>query len=210
MTRSATTPAKIDFKTQDKALYRPPVGSFVRIEVPPMSFVMVDGQGDPNQAPAYRDAVEWLYSVSYALKFAMKAEGRDYVVPPLEGLWWADDPSSFVARRKHAWRWTMMIRTPLDVGVPRFNEAVAKASDKRGTAPQSLRLALYEEGLCLQTLHVGAYDDEDPTLAELHERIMPAQGLTFAGPHHEIYLGDPRKVEPARLKTVLRQPVRAR
>ena len=118
MTRSAAAPAKIDFKTQDKALYRPPVGSFVRIDVPPMSFVMVDGQGDPNQAPAYRDAVEWLYSVSYALKFAMKAEGRDYVVPPLEGLWWADDPSSFVAQRKHAWRWTMMIRTPLDVGVP--------------------------------------------------------------------------------------------
>lgn len=102
---------KIDFRKRDRALYQPPAGRFVPVDVPPLPYVMVDGRGDPNTAPAYAQAVQWLYSVSYALKFALKAEGRDYVVPPLEALWSADDPASFVARRKDEWAWTVMIRT---------------------------------------------------------------------------------------------------
>ena len=201
---------KIDFRKVHKPLYNPPMGDFVVVEVPPMQFVMVDGAGDPNTAPAYRTAVEWLYGVSYAMKFSAKASlGQDYVVPPLEGLWWADDPESFVARDKHLWRWTMMIMVPDFIDRAVFDEAVAKTVKKLGAAPQSLRLALYDEGRALQTLHLGSYDAEGPVLARLHDVVMPTTGVTFNGPHHEIYLNDPRKTDAAKLKTILRQPVKA-
>lgn len=200
---------KIDFRKTLKALYGPPSGKFVPVDVPVMQFVKVDGEGDPNTAAAYKSAVEWLYSVSYGMKFAAKAAlGKDYTVPPLEGLWHADDPASFVARRKDEWKWTMMIMVPDFVGRDLFEAAVAKAGKKLGAPPASLRLEPHDEGRCLQTLHVGSYDDEGPTLATLHGELMPAQGLAFNGPHHEIYLSDPRKVAPEKLRTVLRQPVR--
>lgn len=173
-----------------------------------MQFVKIDGKGDPNTAPAYRQAIEWLYSVSYAMKFAAKAsKGKDYVVPPLEGLWWADDPADFVARRKERWRWTMMIVAPDFVDPMLFDAAVEKSGKKLGAAPESLRFERLKEGTVLQTLHVGSYDDDGPTLARLHDEEMPSRGLTFAGPHHEIYLSDARKTAPAKLRTILRQPV---
>ncbi|MBA0220660.1 hypothetical protein D7U74_03670 [Stenotrophomonas maltophilia] len=200
---------KVDFKTLDRTLYRAPTGDFVLLQVPSLPFVMVDGRGDPNTAIAYAEAVRWLYSVSYALKFALKAVGQDHVVAPLEGLWSAEDPGSFVARRKDEWTWTLMIRTPDAVDTPRFAAATEKVRAKLGAPPSSLRLQRLEEGLCLQTLHVGPYEDEGPTLARLHQEVMPSLGYTFAGPHHEIYLSDPRKTAPSRLKTLLRQPVRA-
>ncbi|MBA0283177.1 hypothetical protein D7Y44_19635 [Stenotrophomonas maltophilia] len=200
---------KIDFKTRDRALYQPPAGRFVAVEVPPLPYLMIDGRGDPNSAPAYTQAVQWLYAASYALKFACKAEDQDYVVPPLEALWTADDPTSFVARRKDEWAWTVMIRTPGGVHPAQLETAIAKAGAKLGEPPASLRHDILEEGLCLQTLHVGAYDDEGPILAKLHDELMPSLGYAFAGPHHEIYLSDPRRTEATRLKTVLRQPVRA-
>lgn len=200
---------KTDFRKTLRPLYSPPAGRFVTIDVPPMQFVKVDGAGDPNTAPAYRTALEWLYSVSYAIKFAAKAsQGRDYVVPPLEGLWHADDPGSFVRREKDRWRWTMMIMVPDFIGQEAFGEAVAKAGRKLGDPPASLRFEPYAEGLSLQTLHIGSYDDEGPVLATLHDKVMPELRLRFNGPHHEIYLADPRKTAPARLKTILRQPVR--
>lgn len=200
---------KIDFRKTMKALYAPPAGRFVPVDVPEMQFVMVDGEGDPNVSPAYRTAVEWLYSVSYAMKFAARAAGHpDYTVPPLEGLWHADDPASFVARRKDEWKWTMMIMVPDFVGDELFQAAVAKARGKLGPPPHSLRHARMREGHCLQSLHVGSYDDEGPVLARLHDEVMPAAGLGFNGPHHEIYLSDPRKVAPQKLRTLLRQPVR--
>ncbi len=184
------------------------MGRFVTVDVAPLPYVMVDGHGDPNTAPAYLQAVQWLYSVSYALKFALKAMGQDYVVPPLEALWTAEDPSSFVARRKDEWRWTVMIRTPDGISPEQLEAAIANAAKKLGEVPTSLRHEILEEGLCLQTLHVGAYDDEGPILAHLHGVLMPALDYTFAGPHHEIYLSDPRRTDAARLKTVLRQSVR--
>ncbi|MBY6241586.1 GyrI-like domain-containing protein [Methylosinus sp. Sm6] len=200
---------KIDFKKSLK-LYRPRAESFELVVVPEMRFVMVDGQGDPNAAPSYARAIEWLFSVSYAMKFAAKASlNTDYVVPPLEGLWWADDLADFVARRKQRWRWTMMIMAPELLDRSMFTAAVEKSEKKLGARPESLRMESFDEGPSLQILHIGAYDDEGPTLARLHHDVMPSRGFTFGGKHHEIYLSDARRTEPAKLKTILRQPVRA-
>lgn len=200
---------KIDFKKVLKLLYSPPTGESALIEVPTMQFVKLDGEGDPNASPSYKSAVEWLYSVSYAMKFAAKGKlGKDYVVPPLEGLWWAADPNSFVRRDKVQWHWTMMIMAPDVIDREMFRAAVTKASKKLGQPPEGLRIEAYAEGLSLQTLHIGSYDDEGPVLARLHDELMPDKGMNFNGPHHEIYLGDPRKTEPSKLRTILRQPVR--
>jgi hypothetical protein len=200
---------KIDFKKTHPELYRPSARDFALIDVPTMQFVMVDGLGNPNAAPSYTRAVEWLFSVGYAMKFAAKASlEKDYVVPPLEALWWADDPADFVARRKERWRWTMMIMAPDFIGRKMFEAAREKMERKLGAPPESLRLEKYAEGLSLQILHIGSYDDEGPTLARLHDEVMPSRGFTFGGKHHEIYLSDARKIEQAKLKTVLRQPVR--
>lgn len=200
---------KIDFRKTMKALWQPPAGTFTLVEVPRMQFAMVDGKGDPNTAPEYARAVEWLYSVSYPLKFMSKKElGRDYAVMPLEGLWWADDMSTFITRDKGAWSWTMMIMQPDWITPEMFATAVEKVRAKLGTPPASLRLEALEEGLCAQTLHVGSYDEEGPVLRRLHEEFVPQNGLDMVGRHHEIYLSDPRRTAPEKLKTVLRQPVR--
>lgn len=200
---------KLDLKKHHKALYNPPKGKFEIVEVPSLQYVQMDGAGDPNTAEAYKTGVAWLYSVSYAMKFAAKAElGRDYVVGPLEALWWADDMSTFLTRKKSDWQWTIMILQPDFVTSALFVRAVDKASKKLGAPPASLRLETYHEGLSVQTLHIGSYDDEAPTLARLHQEFLPANGLKETGHHHEIYLSDPRKVAPQKLKTILRQPVK--
>jgi hypothetical protein len=189
---------KVDLKKVHKALYSAPAGKFVLIDVPPLRYLMVDGAGDPNRVPAYREAVQALYGTAYKLKFLGKRAGRDYVVPPLEGLWWAEDLEDFARRRKDRWLWTMMILLPDFVAPGTIAEAV----------PPHVRVETLEEGRAVQTLHVGSYDDEGPLLAELHGEFLPAHGLAETGHHHEIYLGDPRKTPPERLKTLLRQPVR--
>lgn len=199
---------KLDFRKEQPALFTAPTDEFVLIKVPKLRYVKVDGEGDPNKADAYRQAVEWLYAVSYGMKFAAKAEGNDYVVPPLEGLWWADDMKPFTGRRKDKWRWTMMIMAPDFVGKTHFKAGVAKATKKLKEPPETLHFEDYDEGLAVQILHVGKYDDEGPTIKRLHSRFLPANGLVETGPHHEIYLSDPRRVEPSKLKTILRQPVR--
>jgi hypothetical protein len=199
---------KLDLKKARKALFSGKHGQWIAIDVPNALYLMADGHGDPNSAPAYRQAVESLYAMAYTIKFKCKAAGRDFVVAPLEGLWSARDPESFTARRKDEWDWTMMIMVPDYVDQQTFEEARARAADKRGGLADGLRLEALHEGLCLQALHVGSYDEEGPLLATLHNEIMPAAGYTFAGRHHEIYLGDPRKVAPEKLRTILRQPVR--
>lgn len=174
-----------------------------------MRFAMVDGRGDPNVSPDYQKAVQWLYSVSYGLKFMSKKEpGRDYAVPPLEGLWWAEDMGTFLSRDKAAWSWTMMIMQPDWITQEMFSAAIEKAGKKLGEVPPSLRLAPYDEGLSVQIMHIGPYDDEGPVIARLHGEFLPQNGLVETGHHHEIYLSDPRKTAPEKLKTVLRQPVR--
>lgn len=202
---------KIDFRKTEKPLYTAPAGRFVEIDVPEMMFVKIDGSGPPGaDQPLYAGALEWLYSVSYPMKFAAKrALGQDYVVPPLEGLWHADDPTAFTQNRRDEWLWTMMIRAPDFVTRAMFEDAVAKASSKLGDPPDTLRFEPYAEGRSLQALHVGSYSDEGPLLADLHDRLMPSLGVTFNGPHHEIYLSDARRTAPEKLRTILRQPVRA-
>ncbi len=142
------------------------------------------------------------------MKFSSKSElERDYVVPPLEGLWWADDPADFILRNKDLWNWTMMILVPDFITEEMFAAAQDK-TQRLGTLPTTARFASFNEGRCLQTMHIGTYDDESQTLARLHKEIMPQSDLTFNGRHHEIYISDPRRIAPTRLKTVLRQPVR--
>jgi len=189
--------------------YRARRGEVRMLELPASRFLAVDGRGDPNTAPAYREALEALYPLAYATKFASRTMlGCDYVVPPLEGLWWADDLAAFTERRDKAlWRWTMMILVPDWVS----DEVMAHARETaraKSARIDDVRVMTLAEGLCVQTLHVGPYDDEGPVLAELHDVYLPEHGLTFAGPHHEIYLSDVRRTDPARLRTVLRQPVR--
>ena len=199
---------KLDLKKSRKVLFSAPRNRFVPIDVPPVSYLMADGHGDPNRAPEYRAAVESLYATAYTIKFLYKADGRDFVVAPLEGLWSARDPESFIARRKDEWDWTMMIMMPDFVDEASFQQARGRAAEKLGAISESLRLETLEEGLCLQALHIGSYDEEGPLLAKLHKEIMPAERYEFAGRHHEIYLGDPRRTAPEKLKTLLRQPVR--
>jgi hypothetical protein len=197
-----------DIKRERRDLYAPRADVFSLVEVPELSFLMVDGHGNPNTAPAYREAVEALYSVSYAVRFAAKKElGRVHVVGPLEGLWWADDMDAFLTRSKDDWSWTLMIHQP-DWITPEFADAARATVAKKKDLPAlgRLRFERYHEGPSVQTLHVGSYDDEAPTIERMHE-FAASQGLALRGKHHEIYLGDPRKVEAAKLRTVLRQPV---
>lgn len=203
---------KTDFRKTLKTFYNPPSDRFELVEVPPTAYFMIDGAGDPNSAPAYVQAVEALYAVAYTLKFMSKAAlSRDYVVPPLQGLWWAEDMSSFVTRQKAEWSWTMMNMVPDFVDRAMAEQAVASAGKKKELAALGkLRIERLEEGRCVQIMHVGPYDAEGPVLKRLHEEFLPANGLAEAGHHHEIYLGDPRKTAPEKLKTVLRQPVRPR
>ena len=202
---------KLDFKKQLKHLYLPSAREFVVVDVPPMQFLMVDGHGDPNTAQEYKDAIEALYAVAYRVKFASKKElDRDYVVPPLEGLWWAEDMQTFTTDRdKTAWDWIMMILQPDWITGEMFSGAVKHVERAKSLpALPKLRLETYQEGMSVQILHVGSYDDEGPTLDRMHHEFMPQNGLEPAGKHHEIYLSDPRKVAPEKRKTVLRQPVR--
>ncbi len=193
--------AKYDLKRELRHLYAPKPGRFELVEVPPLNYLAIDGSGDPNASPEYAAAVEALFGLAYVVKFHSKRElGRDFVVGPLEGLWRADDPATFVTREKTAWSWTMLIAQP-----PWIEEAHVEAARKQASA---VRLVTIEEGPSVQTLHIGPYDDEGPTLARLHDEWMPEHGYTWGGDHHEIYLGDPRRTVPEKLRTVLRQPVR--
>ena len=202
---------KTDFKKEMKAFYQPSATEFAIVEVPAMRFLMIDGEGDPRSAQSYEEAIQALYSVSYPLKFASKKQlARDYTVPPLEGLWWADDMSGFVRGDRDEWKWTMMIMVPEWIEPAMVDEAVEAAKAKKDLpALALLRHEMFDEGRAVQIMHIGPYSEEGPVLARLHDEFMPANGLTFNGHHHEIYLGDPRKTAPEKLKTVLRQPVRA-
>lgn len=207
---------KTDFKKVDKALYSGKVGRFDLIKVPQQSFLMIDGAGNPGTAPAYGRAVAALFGLSYGLKFHGKPHGVDHVVPPLEGLWWADDMDSFISGEKDKWLWTMMIRQPdwvVDEDLAQVLESVVvKTAKKRRAATdeatlRKVRLEGFCEGQVVQVLHIGSYNQEGPILADMHKRFIPNNGLVMRGLHHEIYLGDPRKVSPEKLKTILRQPV---
>lgn len=200
-----------DVKKERRDLYAPKPGVFTRVDVPTMSFFMIDGHGDPNTSADYREAVEALYAVSYELRFWAKRQlGRVHTVGPLEGLWSADDPDVFRTRDKGAWDWTLMIVQPDWITSEMADAALAEVRAKKALPGlRRVRFAPYDEGLSVQTMHIGSYDDEGPTLARLHDEYIPQNVLVMTGRHHEIYLSDPRRVEPARLRTILRQPVAA-
>lgn len=199
-----------DIKKERKDLYAPKPNAFAVVDVPEMAFLMVDGHGDPNESTAYREAVEALFTASYAVRAVAKTSlQRVHTVAPLEGLWSAEDWEVFRTRDKGAWDWTMMIAQPDWITAETVDAALATAQKKQLPALGRVRFERYAEGRSVQILHVGSYDDEGPVLARLHDEYLPAQGLAPTGRHHEIYLSDPRKTEAAKLRTVLRQPVGA-
>lgn len=200
---------KVDFKKSLDS-YRAKRGEIRVLDVPDMAYLMLAGAGDPNTSPTFVEAVESLYPVAYKLKFASKQDlGRDYVVPPLEGSWWADDMTAFTtARDKSRWRWTMMLMVPEWIDRSRFEAAVEQVRSKNPpTRLDDVRFETLSEGRCVQTLHVGSFDDEAQVLAEIHDEFIPGHGLRLDGRHHEIYLSDFRRVAPDKQRTILRQPV---
>jgi hypothetical protein len=200
--------ARLDLKRELKSLYAPSRKVVKDVIVPPMNFLMIDGEGDPNTSTAYRDAVEALFSVSYKVKFGIKRQGGvDYAVMPLEGLWWADDLSVFERREKRSWKWTMMIMQPPMVtgeAIRAGIEVVRKA--KVLASLDGLRFESFEEGHCAQMLHIGPFSEEGPTIERIHAHIRSHGELR--GKHHEIYLSDIRRAAPEKWKTIIRQPMR--
>jgi hypothetical protein len=205
-----TATGKTDLK-RDIAPYAARTGRFDLVQLPPLRYLMVDGHGDPNEAE-YGDAIATIFPVAYRLKFFSKKElGRDYVVMPLEALWWSDDMASFTtARDKSRWDWTAMNLVPDWITDDHFDAVRAEVAAAGAPAIDRLRLETFTEGACVQTLHLGSFDDEGPVLAQLHDEVIPERGLRMRGRHHEIYLSDIRRTEPAKLRTILRQPVEPR
>lgn len=201
--------AKVDLKKEIDS-YKAKQGEFRIVDVPPMQYLMIDGHGDPNTSQDFKDALAALYPVAYKLKFASKLElGKDFVVMPLEGLWWAEDMESFTtARDKSQWDFTLMLMQPDWITREMFDAAVQKVAEKDPPAKLGkVRFVTLEEGKCVQTLHIGSFDDEASVLDEMHHEFISAQGFKMTKKHHEIYFSDFRKVEAGKLRTVLRQPV---
>lgn len=206
-------PAKLDLKKKLKHLYAPSDKEVQVVDVPEMSFLMVDGEiesgSEPATSDAFQQAMQALYGLSYTLKFMSKRRREnpiDYTVMALEGLWWVEE-GTFSFERKEDWRWTMMVMQPDHITSEMVEEASRQAAEKHpNPALSRVRFERFREGLSMQIMHVGPYADEPRTL----ERMMTfarERGYTLRGKHHEIYLGDPRRAKPENLRTVLRQPI---
>lgn len=206
------TKVKIDLKKEEKALYNPSKKDFSLIEVPEMTFLSARGQGSPDGG-SFGSAVEALFAISYGLKFMSKGEpGIDYVVMPLEGLWWAENMAVFLPEEqdKEQWLWKAMIRQPNHISAEMFKEAVERTRAKKkalGWLDQVHFETLYE-GLSVQIMHIGPFSEEGPTIHRLHNEFLPENGLVENGRHHEIYLSNIQRTAPEKLRTVLRQPVK--
>ena len=200
---------KIDLKRELRHLYGPSHKSPAIVDVPEMDFLMVDGKGDPNTSQEYKDAIEALYAVSYALKFMVKRrEGVDYIVMPLEGLWWTADMTKFSVEDKDAWKWTSMIMQPGHVTENLVPEASEQVEKKRSPpALSKMRFESFHEGVSAQIMHIGPFSAEGPTIERLHDFIKES-GYELRGKHHEIYLSDPRRAKPEKMKTIVRQPMK--
>jgi hypothetical protein len=193
-----------------KDLYKPSAKQPALVEVPEMGFFMVDGAGDPNTSQEFQDAIQALYGLSFTLKLAMKRKGGqpDYGVMPLEGLWWCGEMEAFSMEARDKWRWTLMIAQPPHVTEAIFQEILAEVRRKHDSpALGKARFEGFHEGLSAQIMHLGPYCDEGPTIEKLHAFIKES-GYGRRGRHHEIYLSDPRRSAPEKMKTVLRQPVK--
>jgi len=200
---------KIDYKKQLKHLYEASAKLVEIVEVPKMNFLMVDGEGDPNTAKSFSDAVEALFSLSYTLKFMVKKgeTGVDYGVMPLEALWWSDDMSAFTTGNKDAWKWTVMVMQPEFITPAMVEAATKEVQRKKGPSALPLvRFEAFKEGKAAQILHIGPFADEGPTIEKVHA-FIEGNGSTRVGKHHEIYLSDLRRAAPEKWKTIVRQPM---
>jgi hypothetical protein len=200
---------KVDLKKELKHLYQPPKDRVVQVDVPAMNFLMVDGEGDPNTAQTYRDALEVLYPLSYTLKFLVKKGPKavDYGVMPLEGLWWADDMSTFSVEDKSKWKWTLMIMQPSYVKKAMVDTAIAEVKRKKNPiALSKVRFETFPEGKAAQIMHIGPFSEEGPTIEKVHNFIDECDRKR-SGKHHEIYLSDIRTADPKKWKTIIRQPM---
>ena len=200
---------KIDYKKELKHLYRPSSKVVETVDVPEMSFLRIDGEGDPGASQAFQDAVGTLYPISYTLKFMVKRGdvGVDYGVLPLEALWWADDISAFVEGKRDEWKWTVMIMQPDLITEEMVGEAIQEVKRKKN--PVALPLVRFEsfaEGRAAQMMHIGPFSEEGPTIKRVHSFIEES-GYVLSGKHHEIYLSDIRRGAPEKWKTVIRQPM---
>ncbi len=200
---------KVDFRKEYKELYSPPSREVVLVDVPRLRFLMIDGSGDPNGSREFQEAVEALYGLSFTAKFMLKKKGtgEDYAVSPLEGLWWMEDGSVFSMEKREGWRWTLMIMQPEWVDSGLVTEAASQLERKKNLpALDKVRLEDFLEGLSVQIMHIGPYAEEQPTIDKLR-RFAEEKGYRLRGKHHEIYLSDPRRADPRKLRTVLRHPV---
>ncbi|MEN6549091.1 MAG: GyrI-like domain-containing protein [Armatimonadia bacterium] len=200
---------RLDPRRLFKDLYNPPATQVVAVTVPEFAFFMVDGAGDPNGSAAFQAATEALYALAYSLKFARKKTNpeQDYAVMPLEGLWWSADLDAFDMNRRQDWRWTLMIMQPPRLTDEQFAELVEQTASKKPLpALSQVRFETFDEGLSVQTLHRGPYSAEAATVQRLHAWAT-GQGYELRGKHHEIYLSDPRRTAPEKLKTIIRQPI---
>ena len=201
---------KVDLKKELKHLYQPSAREVVQVDVPAMNYLMIDGEGDPNTSRSFSEAVEVLFSISYALKFMVKkgAEEVDYGVMPLEGLWWADDMSIFNAADKSNWKWTLMIMQPSYITNKLVNAAMSDVRKKKNPdALTRVRFEPFAEGRSAQTMHIGPFSEEGPTIEQVH-RFIHDCGSELSGKHHEIYLSDIRRGDPKKWKTIIRQSMK--
>lgn len=199
---------KIDFKKELKHLYKPSAKKVEIVDVPRMNFLMVDGEGEPGST-TFQEAIEALFPLAYTLKFMVKRGDLaiDYGVLPLEGLWWADDMASFSVEDKSSWKWTLMIMQPKLITKKMVKEATAQVKEKKNPVALPLvRFESFKEGKAAQTLHVGPFSEEGPTVERVHQ-FIEENGSKLRGKHREIYLSDFRRAAPENLKTVIRQPM---
>ncbi len=197
-----------------KEFFNPGFREVSLVDVPKMQFIMIDGKGSPGDSKEYIDAISSLYPVAYKLKFMSKKElEKDYVVPPLEGLWWAENMDDFLEGNRDKWLWTMMIMTPDWITKKMFlngkDDSLVKKPELSETI-NAVRIEPFHEGKAAQIMHIGPYSEEHPSIMKLHDFIKEKNGV-FDGhnlKHHEIYLSDPRKAKPETMKTVIRQPFR--
>ena len=205
-----------DFKKEYKEFYMPPKKPTI-VTVPPMNYIAVRGEGDPNaEGGEYKQAIELLYGIAYTIKMSKKGDHQikgyfDYVVPPLEGFWWQEGVQGVDYAHKEDFKWVSLIRLPDFVTKADFGWAIEEATRKKKTDFSKVEFLTYDEGLCVQCMHIGSYDDEPATVQLMHE-YMAAQGYSLnisqSRFHHEIYLSDARKVSPDKLKTVIRHPIK--
>lgn len=203
--------ANLDMKKTLKQLYAPSTNAVSVVAVPPLPYLMIDGQGNPNTSTQYQQAVQALYGLAYGIRAIAKAGGDAFTVMPLEGLWTlgSEQPAGLTLTEadKDRFTWTMMIMQPDFVTTEMVEQARTAVAEKKSdlTLLGAIRFETYHEGEAVQIMHIGSYNDEGPNIARLHQHIAD-NGWTLSGTHHEIYLSDPRKTEPDKLKTVIRQP----